>query len=62
METNMATVKFRVGVERRHYCIVFFPVAKYERCGDVAVLTVLGMPVWGRVGSEKRHALSWLTG
>ena len=52
----MANVgKITLGVEIKRYCILFFPVAKYERCEDVAVLTVLGLPVRGRMRDQTTH-------
>ncbi|MCV0420135.1 MAG: hypothetical protein K5804_17980 [Microbacterium sp.] len=32
------------------YRIVFIPFATYKRVGEVSILTVLGMPVYRRVG------------
>lgn len=35
------------------YRIVFFPFATFKRIGDVAILTVLGIPVYKRAGGAR---------
>lgn len=41
------------------YALVIFPVATYRRVGDVAILTVLGLPVYKRVG-DVSSILGWV--
>lgn len=36
-------------------CILFFPVAKYERAGDIEVFKIFGFSVYERAGSFKRY-------
>ena len=36
------------------YRVVFFPFATYRRCGDVVLLTVLGVPLYRRVAALER--------
>lgn len=35
------------------YCIVFFPVATYQRVGDITRLTVFGLQIYARVGDAR---------
>jgi len=46
----MAKLDAVIEVQETHYCILFFPVAKYERAGEAAVLKVFGISVWARIG------------
>mgnify|MGYP001127664899 CR=1 FL=1 len=36
-----------------HYILVIIPVARYQRVGDLAILTVLGLTVYQRVGDAR---------
>lgn len=38
---------------RTRYMLVFFPVATFLECGPAAVLTVLGIPVYKRMGKAR---------
>lgn len=35
---------------KKHYVLVFIPFATYKQVGEVALLTVFGLPVYKRAG------------
>ena len=41
------------------YCFVFFPVATFTRIGDVELLTIFGVPVYGKADHFKQ-ILFWV--
>jgi len=47
-------IKLDMQVEERIYYAVFFPVAKYQRVGEVSVLYVFWLPIYQRAGEMKR--------
>lgn len=55
----MAKATMSLDVQVTQYRLVFFPVATYRRCGDMAILTVLGIPMYKRCG-DKRKILWWM--
>lgn len=38
---------------KKHYVLVFVPFATYKQVGEVALLTVFGLPVFKRVGDSR---------
>ncbi len=44
--------KITIAVQTK-YVFVLFPFATYTKVGDTAILTVLGIPVYRRVGGAK---------
>jgi hypothetical protein len=43
----------------KHFCIFFIPFGKYTRVGEIAKLTIFGLPVYQRVGDAKQ-VLWWV--
>lgn len=41
------------------YCLIFFPIATFTKIADVELLTVFGIPVYGKVGDFKQ-ILFWV--
>jgi len=53
-EPSMANTSIKVDVTLHHYCIFFLPFATYASCGDAVRVSILGFPVYRRVGDLKQ--------
>jgi hypothetical protein len=42
-----------VVIVQTHICILFLPIAKYSKAGDVSKLSVFGIQIYARVGDLK---------
>lgn len=50
----MAKATIKVKMEYAKYRIIFFPVATFSRIGDLARLTVFGLPVYQASGKCRK--------
>lgn len=55
----MAELNIDVSI-KKYYCILFFPIGRYTRVGDIARVTIFGLPVYQRVGDSEK-ILWWVT-
>ena len=49
-QTYAGEGNIKVVYEATQLCIVFIPFATYRRAGDIVKVTVLGVPVYRRIG------------